>query len=79
VTKQDVVAALQGHEAGVGDQCGQLATLIKADPLVVAGMQHQGWRGDLRQQRPHVDVTKGILKTDGIFGAGRQALELMWR
>ena len=37
------------------DVVGEVATALHRNPVIVAGMDDQGRRGDRRQDRPHVD------------------------
>ena len=38
-----------------GNVVGKIPTALHRNDGVLAGMDHQGWHGDRRQDRPHVD------------------------
>ena len=38
-----------------GDVVGEIPAALHRNRGVLAGMDDQGWRGDHRQDRPHVD------------------------
>ena len=50
-----VVRAVDLEVPRAGDVVGKIAAQLHRNDGVLAGMDDQGWRGDRRQDRPHVD------------------------
>src|SRR5215211_5889783 len=68
VLKQDVIAALQGHEAGAWNLGGQDATLLEWHHGVLAAVKHEGGNPDLRQQRPDVQLPEHLVQAERVLG-----------
>jgi hypothetical protein len=58
--EDQVIIALERHEAGAGDSAGQHQPVLKWHASVPTTVQHEGWNRDARQQLRHVDVAQDV-------------------
>jgi hypothetical protein len=56
VREDQVVLALERHEASVTDLTRQHQAVLEGHPSVPPAVHHERWNGDLRQQLRDVDV-----------------------
>ena len=52
---RQVCGALENNQTCAGNVVGEIPAALHRNRGVLAGMDDQGWRGDRRQDRPHVD------------------------
>ena len=69
------LCAFELDEPGVRDALGQIVRMAFVDEPVLGPMQDEGWRLDLREDRPHVELGVHPLQLSRGARTGREPLE----
>src|SRR5262249_47582989 len=68
--KDEVIAAFERHESGVGDRVRQRQSVVEWDRRVAAAVQHECGSGDARQQVGDINVAPCLHHANGVLGRG---------
>ena len=75
--EDEVILALECHEARVGNPSRQRQAMFEGHSRVPATVQHERWNGDSRQQLGDVDVSQDVQQTNSRFSRCGGPLELI--
>src|SRR5258708_5333742 len=67
VLQDQVIAALEGHEAGAGDGRGHAPAAFERNADFLAGVHHQRRNADLAEQIRDIRIATGLQVTDGVL------------
>ena len=65
---EEVVRALERHEAGARDAAGEPSPLTERNQPVVAGVEHERGHADPREERGNVEVANRVAEPVGVLG-----------
>src|SRR5262245_58276933 len=77
VRQDDVVAAFERNEPGIGDAAREHQPLLERAGGVAAAVQHERRCGDPRQQMGDIDVAEHLQQAGRIRGRGLHALQII--
>jgi hypothetical protein len=74
--EQDVILGFEGHQAGIGDEAGEVTALLERRTTVVSRVKKQGRARHLRREMLDVDVEESTDDPNRILRGSRAALQL---